>query len=64
MTFMVIAVIPYVPLLGVLVAHILNWIGEQMLEFLKIVENLPYAVIENIYPFAYQIIRNYSGLLF
>ena len=56
MTFAVIAVVPYLPFLGAFMAHFLNWIGEQMLKFLQIVEKLPFAVIENIYPYAYQII--------
>jgi competence protein ComEC len=56
LTFFVIATVPYVPLLGLPIAHFLSWIGDQMLEFLKIIEKMPFAVIENLYPQAYQLI--------
>jgi competence protein ComEC len=55
-TFFVIITVPVIPLLGILTAHLLTWIGNQMLEFLQFVEKLPFAVIENIYLPAYQLI--------
>ena len=49
LTLLVIGIIPYLPFLGLVFAHSLNWIGDKMLEFLQFVEKLPFAVIENLY---------------
>jgi competence protein ComEC len=56
LTLLIIAIIPLIPALGLISAHFLNWIGNWMLEFLRTVEKLPYAVIERLYPSAYELI--------
>jgi len=48
-TLLVIAIGPYIPYIGLLMGHILNWICDKMLEFLQYIEKLPFAVIENLY---------------
>ena len=56
LTLLVILVVPFIHFLGRWAAQLLNWIGEEMLKFLHFAENLPYAVMENIYPSAGEII--------
>jgi competence protein ComEC len=56
LTFFVIITVQIIPFLGILTAHFLNWIGNEMLVFLQFVEKLPFAVIDNLYPAAFQLI--------
>lgn len=50
LSFIVFAVAPVIPLLGVLFTRILGWAGEGMLFSVRFVERLPYSVLEGIYP--------------
>jgi competence protein ComEC len=63
-TLFVIITVPMVSFLGIMAAHFLNWIGNQMLVFLQFVENLPFAVVENLYPSAYQLILISLAIIF
>lgn len=64
LTLLAIAILPYFSFLGVMAAHFLNWIGDRMLEFLQLIEGLPYAVLENLYPSVSELILTTSFLLF
>ncbi len=50
LSFIVFAVAPVVPFLGVLITHILNLAGKGMLFSVHFVEKLPYSILEGIYP--------------
>jgi competence protein ComEC len=50
LSFMVFAVAPVIPFLGMLMAHVLDWAGQGMLFSVRFVERLPYSVIDGLYP--------------
>ena len=50
LSFIVFAVAPIIPVLGVWMAKVLEWAGQAMLFSVRFVEKLPYSVIEGIYP--------------
>ncbi len=50
LSFVVFAVAPIVPFLGILFTRILDGAGQGMLFSVRFVEKLPYSVIEGIYP--------------
>ncbi len=50
LTFIVFAVAPVVPFLGVIMAKILDWAGQGMLFSVHFVERLPYSILDGLYP--------------
>ena len=50
LSFLVFAVAPVIPYLGVLISRVLDWAGQGMLFSVRFVEKLPYSVLEGIYP--------------
>ena len=50
LSFIVFAVAPVIPFLGIIMTRVLDWAGEGMLFSVRFVEKLPYSVIEGIYP--------------
>ncbi len=50
LSFIVFAVAPVFPFMGVLMTRILDWAGEGMLFSVRFVEKLPHSIIEGLYP--------------
>jgi len=50
LSFIVFAVAPIVPFLGILMTRVLDWAGQGMLFSVHFVERLPYSVLEGLYP--------------
>ena len=50
LSFIVFAVAPIIPFLGILMTKVLDWAGQGMLFSVHFVERLPYSVIEGLYP--------------
>jgi len=50
LSFIVFAVAPIVPFLGVLMTRVLDWAGQGMLFSVHFVEHLPYSVLQGLYP--------------
>jgi len=50
LTFIVFAVAPIVPFLGVIMTRILDWAGQGMLFSVHFVERLPYSILDDLYP--------------
>ena len=50
LSFIVFAVAPVIPFLGVILTRILDWAGQGMLLSVRFVEQLPLSVIEGLYP--------------
>jgi competence protein ComEC len=50
LSFIVFAVAPIIPFLGVLMTRVLDWAGQGMLFSVHFVERLPYSVLEGLYP--------------
>ena len=50
LSFIVFAVAPIFPLLGMLITHLLGWSGQAMLFSVHFVEHLPYSVLDGLYP--------------
>ncbi len=50
LSFIVFAIAPLLPFLGIAMARVLGWAGQGMLFSVHFVERLPYSVLENLYP--------------
>ena len=50
LTFIVFAVAPIIPILGVFMTRILNLAGQGMLFSVHFVEQLPYSILDDLYP--------------
>ena len=50
LSFIVFAVAPVLPFLGVLMTRILDWAGQGMLFSVHLVERLPFSVLDGLYP--------------
>jgi competence protein ComEC len=50
LSFIVFAVAPVIPFLGMVMTRILDWAGQGMLFSVRFVEKLPYSILEGIYP--------------
>ncbi len=50
LSFIVFAVAPLFPFIGVLITRVLDWAGQGMLFSVRFVEKLPHSIIEGIYP--------------
>jgi competence protein ComEC len=50
LTFIVFIVAPIVPFIGMLLTTILDWAGQGMLFAVRLVERLPYSILEGLYP--------------
>jgi len=50
LSFIVFAIAPVIPLLGVLITYLLDWAGQGMLFSVHFVEQIPYALLEGLYP--------------
>ena len=50
LSFIVFAVAPIIPVLGIIMTKVLDWAGQGMLFSVHFVERLPYSVLEGLYP--------------
>ena len=50
LSFIVFAVAPIFPFMGMLITRILDWAGQGMLFSVRFVEKLPHSIIEGLYP--------------
>jgi len=50
LSFIVFAIAPVVPFLGILMTRVLDWAGQGMLFSVHFVEHLPYSVLQGLYP--------------